>query len=383
MAKQFAGLDKSLFAQVDPYGDGASAAIPASVQDLAQGGTVILPLAQVRPDPNQPRHVLPPDIAHSFERAGNAAEALDAWAQLGRDGDAAAAASYAELESLANSIAADGLIQPITVIPVQDGQYHIESGERRWWAHQLLNRLGRAPRGGAVGQIEVIVRSVAPQDTLIRQLAENLHRQDLCAVETAVGLAAFIAEIEGQGPSGTTVPLSPQARLVALREVAAKRRKEGTWSEVAQRLGKSRRHWEHYLAVLNLCDDALDLALRHRLTERSLREVTTEPDPQRQITLMKAAIKRLKEQGQDSRTPPKPGDQAEPGGDVAFHRKFVSGLRSLSRAFQALDGGQVNRRALVKELLADEHFDEIAATARQVLPVLEAVLKAQPGRKDK
>ena len=197
MAKQFAGLNKSLFAQVDPYGDGENAArlgAVASAQDPAQGGTIFLPLEHVRPDPNQPRHVLPPDIAHSFERAGNAAEALDAWAQLGRDGDAAAAASYAELESLANSIAADGLIQPITVIPVQDGQYHIESGERRWWAHQLLTRQGRAPRDGKPGHIEVVVRHPRGE-AIVRQLAENLHRQDLSAVETAVGLAVKWQEV--------------------------------------------------------------------------------------------------------------------------------------------------------------------------------------------
>jgi len=382
VAKQLAGLD-ALFQNINPYGADAS-----PVQTY-------LPLDQVRPDPNQPRHVLPLDIAGHFERTQDAAEALDAWAQLGREGDAAAAQSYAELESLANSIAADGLIQPISVAPTSDG-FHVETGERRWWAHQLLNKQDRTPKDGKAGHIEAIVRNTGGP-TLIRQLAENLHRQDLCAVETAAGLAALIAQIEcgtvvphltdtATGESGTVVPLSTRLRLAELRKVAEGKLEDGTWAEVVKRLGKGRRHWAHHLVVLRLPDHALELALYHRITERALRPAVAEPDPKRQLALVEAAIKRQqREQDKDTQTASaaKVGTDAELDGAIAFRRKFVSGLRGFSRAFQSLDGGRVNSRAMVKELAEDEHFDEIAATAKQLLPVLEAVVKAKPSRKGK
>ena len=382
VVKQLAGLD-TLFQSINPYGAEAQPAqgepTRLRVDWINPVGTIV-PLDQVRPDPNQPRHVLPPDIAGHFERTQDAAEALDAWARLSREGDAAAAQSYAELESLANSIAADGLIQPITVVPATDG-YHIETGERRWWAHQLLNKQGRAPKDGKAGHIEAIVRNTGGP-TLIRQLAENLHRQDLCAVETAAGLAALIAQIE----CGTVVPLSTRLRLAELRKVAEGKLEDGTWAEVVKRLGKGRRHWAHHLVVLRLPDHALELALYHRITERALRPAVAEPDPKRQLALVEAAIKRQqREQDKDAQTASaaKVGTDAELDGAIAFRRKFVSGLRGFSRAFQSLDGGRVNSRAMVKELAEDEHFDEIAATAKQLLPVLEAVVKAKPSRKGK
>jgi ParB/RepB/Spo0J family partition protein len=374
-----------LFQSINPYGVEAQPAQgePTRLRvDWINPVGAIVPLEQVRPDPNQPRHVLPLDIAGRFERTQDAAEALDEWARLGREGDTAAAQSYAALESLANSIAADGLIQPISVAPTSDG-YHIETGERRWWAHQLLNKQGRTPKDGKAGHIEAIVRNTGGP-TLIRQLAENLHRQDLCAVETAAGLAALIAEIERQSvPIGT---LTADERLAELRVIAGRRLQEGTWAEIVKRLGKSRPVWARHLALLRLPNDAMALALYHRLPEGALRPAVAEPDPKRQLALVEAAIKRQqREQDKDAQTASaaKVGTDAGLDGAIAFRRKLVSGLRGFSRAFQSLDGGRVNTRAMVKEIAEDEHFDEIAATAKQLLPVLEAVVKAKPSRKGK
>ena len=385
MAKQLAGLD-ALFQNINPYGVEAQPAqgepTRLRVDWINPVGTIV-PLDQVRPDPNQPRHVLPLDIAGHFERTQDAAEALDAWAQLSREGDAAAAQSYAELESLANSIAADGLIQPISVAPTSDG-FHVETGERRWWAHQLLNKQDRTPKDGKAGHIEAIVRSNTGGPTLIRQLAENLHRQDLCAVETAAGLAALIAEIEGQ--SATTVALSAEGRLAKLRAIADRRLKEGTWAEVMNRLGKTRQHWAHYLAVLRLPNAAMALALYHRLPEGALRPAVAEPDPKQQLALVEAAIKKQQRQAADvdeqGGKPDKP--EATPPGTI-LRKRFVSGLRGFGQAVETAD--KVTPRELAKELAQDEHFEEIAASAKRMLPYLQAVAnsagpaKAKPAKK--
>jgi hypothetical protein len=123
------------------------------------------------------------------------------------------------------------------------------------------------------------------------------------------------------------------------------------------------------------------LALRHRLPEGALREATAEQDPARQLALVKAAVKRQKREqseGDDGHTGKAKSGNAEQDTGLVFRRKFVSGLRGFGRAFESLDGAKVNARALVRELSQDEHFDEIAATARQLLPVLEAVAKAKP-----
>jgi hypothetical protein len=148
-----------------------------------------------------------------------------------------------------------------------------------------------------------------------------------------------------------------------------------------KRLGRTRQHWEHYLAVLNLSNEALSLALRHRLPEGALREAAAEQDPARQLALVKAAVKRRqREQAEDETEAKSARPTKEAGRDNAtiFRRKFVSGLRGFGRAFESLDGAKVNARALVRELSQDEYFGEIAATARQLLPVLEAVAKAKP-----
>ena len=83
-----------------------------------------------------------------------------------------------KLEELAQSIRANGLIQPITVRREHNGTYTIIAGERRW----------RAARLAGLKEIPALVRSVEQDKVLELALIENLQREDLNAVETA---AAF------------------------------------------------------------------------------------------------------------------------------------------------------------------------------------------------
>lgn len=79
------------------------------------------------------------------------------------------------LEELAASIKEHGIIQPIVVTPVGDGQFQIVAGERRW----------RASAIAGLEKVPAIVRTLTEQHKLELALIENLQRRDLNALETA------------------------------------------------------------------------------------------------------------------------------------------------------------------------------------------------------
>lgn len=113
--------------------------------DISRNGTTgqgvaSIPVAEIRPNPDQPRR-------HFAEEA---------------------------LVELAASIKRHGIIQPIVVRPQDDG-YQIVAGERRWRAAQLA----------AMHEIPAIVRRFSNAETLEVALLENIQRQDLNAIEEA------------------------------------------------------------------------------------------------------------------------------------------------------------------------------------------------------
>ncbi|MBD3777015.1 MAG: ParB/RepB/Spo0J family partition protein, partial [Thiotrichales bacterium] len=90
------------------------------------------------------------------------------------------------LQELADSIKVQGLVQPIIVKPIDDDRYEIIAGERRWRAAQMAG-LDRVP---------VVVRQADNQATLAMALIENLQREDLNPIETAVGLKRLMEDFE-------------------------------------------------------------------------------------------------------------------------------------------------------------------------------------------
>ncbi len=283
----------SLFAGIRPYAEASD--VPA--EDRVQR----LPLEEVRPDRGQPRRLLPPDLTAALH-AGELPPLiiLDRLAERAA-GDPGLAATLESLQDLAADIAANGLISPITVREAENGAVHyiIETGERRWWAHWWLAREGK----DEYRRIRALV--VPSRSTRVRQLSENLKRAELTAVEVALGLAALILEIEGEN-----VPAQPESGALlpaALRELVERRLKHGVWPEVVERLGYSRSHWQHYLNLLHLGDEALELAHRRQLSEWALRDVARLDDPAMQA----AAIEAM------SASSPLPRLDAEAGEEVA------------------------------------------------------------------
>lgn len=92
----------------------------------------------------------------------------------------------ASIESLADSIRAQGVIQPILVRPLSDGQFEIIAGERRW----------RAAQAAGLRQVPVVVRDVPDNAALAMALIENIQREDLNPLEEAAGIQRLIDEFD-------------------------------------------------------------------------------------------------------------------------------------------------------------------------------------------
>lgn len=88
------------------------------------------------------------------------------------------------LQELSESIRAYGLIQPITVRPLDSGYYQIIAGERRW----------RASRMAGLNEVPVRVITADEQRAMELALVENLQREDLNPIEEAAGYRTLLEE---------------------------------------------------------------------------------------------------------------------------------------------------------------------------------------------
>ena len=130
-------------------GRGLDAILTDNEEKKDNGGVTVVRLAEVEPNPTQPRKV--------FENE--------------------------PLEALAESIAQHGIIQPIVVRP-KDGMYMIVTGERRW----------RAARMAGLSEVPVIIIEADDRKAAELALVENLQRKDLNPVEEARAYADLIEE---------------------------------------------------------------------------------------------------------------------------------------------------------------------------------------------
>ncbi len=89
-----------------------------------------------------------------------------------------------KLEELASSIRAQGVVQPVVVREIAEGQYELIAGERRWRAAQLA----------ALESIPAVIRDVSDEATVAMSLIENIQREDLNPLEEASALRRLIDE---------------------------------------------------------------------------------------------------------------------------------------------------------------------------------------------
>ena len=82
------------------------------------------------------------------------------------------------LKTLASSIKAQGVLQPVVVRPLADDRYEILSGERRWRAAQMAG----------LDCVPVVIKEVSDEAAIAIGLIENIQREDLNPVEEGLGL---------------------------------------------------------------------------------------------------------------------------------------------------------------------------------------------------
>jgi len=90
------------------------------------------------------------------------------------------------LQELADSISAQGVVQPIVVRTIGEGRYEIIAGERRWRASQMAG----------LHEIPAVVREVEDRAAIAIALIENIQREDLNPLEEARALERLIREFE-------------------------------------------------------------------------------------------------------------------------------------------------------------------------------------------
>ncbi|KRG44472.1 chromosome partitioning protein ParB [Stenotrophomonas pictorum JCM 9942] len=89
-----------------------------------------------------------------------------------------------KLAELAESITAQGVIQPILVRQIEGGKYEIIAGERRW----------RASRLAGLDEVPAVVRELEDRTVIAMALIENIQREDLNPLEEAEALARLVSE---------------------------------------------------------------------------------------------------------------------------------------------------------------------------------------------
>ncbi len=180
-------------------GKGLSSLIPSSIARVptptapataSRPTELRLEISKIRPNPRQPRR--------TFDEAA--------------------------LDELANSMKTQGLLQPVVVRPLPNGQFELIAGERRW----------RAAQRAGIHQIPAVVRDVPDEKLLELALIENLQREELNAIEEAEAYRILVDDLE----------LSH--------------------NEIAQRVGKQRTTVANALRLLNLPETVKDM-VRNRL----------------------------------------------------------------------------------------------------------------------
>jgi chromosome segregation DNA-binding protein len=118
------------------------------------------------------------------------------------------------LEELAQSIKAQGVMQPIVVRPIDKGRYEIIAGERRW----------RASQQAGLDKIPAMVREVPDEAAIAMALIENIQREDLNPIEEAAALQRLQQEFQltqqqvADAVGKSRVTVANLLRLIALPE---------------------------------------------------------------------------------------------------------------------------------------------------------------------
>jgi ParB family chromosome partitioning protein len=153
---------------------------------------------------------------------------------------------------LADSVRAQGVIQPVVVRSRAAGGFELIAGERRW----------RAAREAGLATVPAIVRDADDRDSLLLALVENVAREDLSPVDEARACALLIDEF------GLSL------------------------GDVSERVGRSKPAVSNRMRLLDLSDDVLAMVERGELSEGHARAVLAVPDQEGRRRLAREIVKK-------------------------------------------------------------------------------------------
>ncbi len=226
--------------------------------------------SQMLPDRFQPRRLLPAGLRAAFFNGKlDCYQAAAEWLSLAR-ADPAQHVEVERLLAMGDSFGEHGQIKAITGawVSAPGGQYRfqIETGERRFWA-ACLQRVATRAAAEPLLRVEVV-----PAPTRQRQVLENRHAEPPSAVGQACEVAALIlAELK------ITPDPAVEDEFEYFRQARAQRMPAGLWDRLMPIMQLTRPRMVQLLNILQLPSHLLELADRHRLPERVLREVLSAP----------------------------------------------------------------------------------------------------------
>lgn len=156
------------------------------------------------------------------------------------------------LEQLAASIQEHGIIQPLVVTPLSDGNYAIVAGERRWRASQLAG----------IMTVPAVIRTTKELERLEIAIVENVQRVDLSPLEQAVSIERLHQQFNMK------------------------------YESIAQRLGKATTTVNNIVRLLQLPETARTALHEQRITEGHARAILALKEwPEKQADLLRAIIR--------------------------------------------------------------------------------------------
>ena len=183
-----------------------------------------------------------------------------------------------ELQALSESLAEHGILQPLTVRELDNGYYQIIAGERRW----------RAARMAGITEVPAVIIEADDKKAMELALVENLQRQDLNAVEEALGYQSLISDFgltqeETAQAVGKSRPAVANAlRLLNLCPGVLEKVRDGSLSAGHARAILSLKSEKKQLEV---AQKIIALGLSVRQAELLCKNMTKEPKPEPKVTL--------------------------------------------------------------------------------------------------
>ena len=236
----------------------------------------------------------------------------------------------ASLAELADSIRARGILQPVVVRPVADGDYEILAGERRWRAAQLAG----------LERIPALVREVPDDAALGIGLIENIQREDLNPIEESAGLKRLIDEFHL------------------------------THEDVARAVGRSRSAVTNLLRLLELARAVQDMLLEGRIDmghARALLAVSKAKQVElaEQVSAKGLSVRETERLVQHVAHPPKAPARAAPGRADGDTRRLEEELSEALAARVSVKPRRGGRGSLVIDYASLEQLDGLVSRLKK------------------